>query len=253
MMRVVSATTGDDDGNDDADNDTALDLNAVRTLVQAQVFLTHSFEYDMELPLYSDLGKATSSSSSSSKNKNKNNRKEASKSSSSARKQGNQADESLLVAQTELFDLWQRHRIGILRFLEDNPEHRDIIIEYAVAAATRKEFKRGKSTVAVWREHEPGRFVPEQDLLARAEFVPGGEASGKKFPGTYREWLLYSTTQTFKTEVNLQVGEFTVSMNQMQPIDSSILDLEDFVSVFGRSAKEQRLQVQCKEYLQRES
>ena len=260
-----------------------LDGLAVRCLVEAQVFLTHSFAYDAEPPLI-ELETPESAVAEEEEEKQQQ---------AAARAHGDAAgrifgrltgglfgggsktkggrggrggggvgvggggggggggrsnkyhsranaeegvDGSLGIAQTELFDLFQRHRNAVLRFLgRCDPRERDAILDAAVAAATRTAPKPARDATAAvaaagaaggaggevggggggaagpsttlssaasssepWLAHATGRFCPASEAPA--------PPPGKNFPGGYREFLLEATLTGAKTEVDLQVG-----------------------------------------------
>ena len=71
---------------------------------------------------------------------------------------------------------------------------------------------------------------------ADAGAVGAGSAS-------YEEWLRITTTAAVETELNLQLGTFTLKSNQTELLAAEFRQLPDFSSVFG--AKD-RLQVRPK-------
>ena len=73
-----------------------------------------------------------------------------------------------------------------------------------------------------------GRFQPDTELEARAK-------KPKPQFDTYEDWLLYMTTQEVETEINVQLGTFTLKKQAMQVLPSQISRMPDFEHVFGKS------------------
>ena len=98
----------------------------------------------------------------------------------------------------------------------------------------------------VWRSIEAagyfGRFVPDTEAKSDDELF-GMQNEGM----SYEEWLRHCTTQVIETEINIQLGEFTLKKRQTKQLNFEISDHPDFITVFGNIAQENP--VQCAEVL----
>jgi hypothetical protein len=75
-----------------------------------------------------------------------------------------------------------------------------------------------------------GRYVPEHEFQA-AELDGKLSIAGKK---DFEDWLRESTTLVVNTEINVQLGEFTIKKNAVQPLPQYMMQDDDFISVFRR-------------------
>ena len=75
-----------------------------------------------------------------------------------------------------------------------------------------------------------GRYVPEQEFQA-AELDDKLSIAGKR---DFEDWLRESTTLVVNTEINVQLGEFTIKKNAVQPLAKYMMKNADFVSVFHK-------------------
>ena len=73
-----------------------------------------------------------------------------------------------------------------------------------------------------------GRYVPETEMEPRGSNA-GVEADESK--SSYEDFL--RGRNKLDTEINVQLGEFTLKKHRVQPIDEEICDFADFSSVFG--------------------
>lgn len=73
-----------------------------------------------------------------------------------------------------------------------------------------------------------GRYVPEQEFEA-ADLDNKLSVSGKI---DFEDWLRESTTLVVNTEINVQLGEFTIKKNPVQPLPHFMMENVDFISVF---------------------
>ena len=83
-----------------------------------------------------------------------------------------------------------------------------------------------------------GRYVPEQESQ-EAELDSKLSVAGKR---DFEDWLRESTTLVVNTEINVQLGEFTIKKNAVQPLPQYMMRNEDFVSVFQRVSKDDIIQ-----------
>ena len=163
-----------------------LDEAAVTSLVSAQVFLTHAYRYDVEA--------AHTFSTKSDQAR--------------ARANEKNVDGSLFIPQTEMFDLFTRHRYGILCFMDGASNHvaRDRILSIAVKAATRQLAPakatsaktpnlRGRWSISrsTWTAHGLGRYHDASEVDPNSPIASTAAASQD-----YEAWLLASTTKRYQ-------------------------------------------------------
>ena len=55
---------------------------------------------------------------------------------------------------------------------------------------------------------------------------------------SFDEWLRYKTTQEVQTEINVQLGAFTLRKCSMLPLPAELAHMRDFTRVFGSAAAE---------------
>ena len=78
-------------------------------------------------------------------------------------------------------------------------------------------------------------------MFYAGRFVPDIEHDEEKFllnlsPATkhsFEEWLRETTTLSVNTEINVQLGEFTVKKNITKPCDDSMTQDADFIAAFS--------------------
>eukprot|EP01012_Entosiphon_sulcatum_P062087 TRINITY_DN8821_c0_g1_i1.p1 TRINITY_DN8821_c0_g1~~TRINITY_DN8821_c0_g1_i1.p1 ORF type:complete len:4205 (-),score=604.71 TRINITY_DN8821_c0_g1_i1:28-12642(-) len=166
-------------------------------------------------------------------------------------------DRALGIAQTDLFELFQAHRVNVLNFLEANPQERGSILEAVVRVVTftgtltaskpalapggSSPITKPRAWITMDKEENIGRYAPENELAGIHD--ESGGADGKAEGGDahqsshdrskYEGWLRHVTTQRVDTEVNLQLGEFTLKRHPLQTLDDWANLFADFVHVFG--------------------
>ena len=150
------------------------------------------------------------------------------------------------IPQLELFALFTKHRGRILNWLQDHPDARNQIMEETVRIVTNN--KRGDSmqyNTRMWKSvdapHCIGRYVPDTEAIALQEKREGVQAD------TFAEWLRLTTNLAVDTEVNIQLGEFTLKKHRVEPIDERFRGFGDFAAVFGRIMAAANGGVQCAE------
>jgi len=74
-----------------------------------------------------------------------------------------------------------------------------------------------------------GRFVPDNEYSADIF----DKALAKVSPMTFENWLRQITTLVIDTEINVQLGEFTIKKHVIRPLEKDMIDFEDFSTVFG--------------------
>ena len=188
-----------------------LDFRAVSTLLSSQIFITSRYTFELD----SRAGEALKRSAELDKHVNR----------------------SLGIPQTELFQLWQKHRGKLVAWLRKSPqlcnEVMESIIRVATLTGTRAK-PRGAAVARAWQSMSRpgcfGRFIPDTEVeTARRAFEEANLMSR-----TFREWLLRTTTQSVDTEINVQFGEFTLKKHLVTSLAPSIASQPDFLDVFGR-------------------
>ncbi|PRP79727.1 hypothetical protein PROFUN_12661 [Planoprotostelium fungivorum] len=137
------------------------------------------------------------------------------------------------IADTEIFDLFQKQRLNLLKYLEDDQDRRNDIMERIVKVVTMVTKNPNNPLASAgltrhWRNmdglHNVGRFIPdltsrtaEQQAKADAErYQSRGQLGGK-----------------VETEVNIQLGTLTLNNAIMERVDPRIYAMDDFKEVFG--------------------
>eukprot|EP00941_MAST-03F_sp_MAST-3F-sp1_P005039 g5039.t1 len=212
------------------------------TLLCSQVFLTATYRFDVE-PLVSSFGAESLK------------RSEDLDSSVSM---------SLGIPQTEMFSLFQAHRGSLLRWLT-HPKHSEAtneIMEEAVRVVTNLSSDGQSASARVfaealksrtWRSMTDdfcaGRFLPdtETEVLSKRRSTKGGGSTGDNdvFDGkadddglnqneeSYEDFLRAASSSGVDTEINIQLGEFTLKKNRVKPLDGRLRESEAFYEAFG--------------------
>ena len=175
----------------------------------------------------------------------------------------NVADSLLGMPQTEVFELFARHRCKLLRYLESHAEHRDAAMEAVVRTVTctgPRQLPAAAARAALrprhWHQLEGfkglGRYVPDTvsaDANKRAESAGGALADGSRGDakaGKGREtadrlesWLRAVTSHAgVEAEINVQLGEFSLRKQPLAPLPSPIRAAPDFASALGDMTSE---------------
>jgi hypothetical protein len=190
-----------------------LDEQAVTTILVAQMFLHNNYTFDAE-----NLNEPGSRS-----------------------KYQESANSNLGIPQTELFDLFQRNRNKMFVWLEQHPIQRDAIMETMIRVLTMTgwfdKVDGSKLSSRQWGTLEEegyiGRYQPDTERIMKTT----SESTN------YEDWLRFTTTQVVETEINIQLGEFTLKKQQMQLVPERVYDNSDFEDVFGTVAKD--IGMQC--------
>jgi hypothetical protein len=83
-----------------------------------------------------------------------------------------------------------------------------------------------------------GKFVPSNEFDANtvaSKLSPEAKVN-------FEAWLRETTTLMVNTEINVQLGEFTIKRHTTQPLDTYIQDHPDFVQVFQHVTKDDVIQ-----------
>lgn len=226
----------------------ALDRRAVATIFTAQIFLNVHYSFDAEpdpLPPIGPDGKdgCTLRSAKRSEFVERHNAE-------------------LGVAQTELCDVFARHRGGAIRWLEnasvaaradvleaivrtitftrsgDAPYDDEDAQSPPVAARRGTTVKTSQLAVRSWNTMAlpgcTGRYIPDTEISQLA--ATAQPLSTEDF----ERWLRRVTTTAVDTEINAQLGEFTLKKHAVRALDHRLRRLPDFIDVFGLPSTEQR-------------
>jgi len=212
----------------------------VSTMLIAQQFLTVNYRYDVEVRHNYGEGKG----------------EKAERERADGRKRlDTRVDAGLLMPQTDLFDIFTKHRKKLLAYLEANPKVCNEVMESVVRVVTltgnRTKAKKANLLNREWKSMLGymcrGRFAPDTDASgngaagidklgqptlsteeasdAAGEFVPGSDwdllrRKKEEFDPatTFEKWLWDWTTQVVDMEINVQLGEFSVRRNNLQQL-----------------------------------
>lgn len=140
---------------------------------------------------------------------------------------------SIQIAQSEIFDIIQKHRYHLLRYMRLNPkdanEAMESVVRIATGTGTRmRDTEQSSLKIRQWKsiQHHTcyGRFVPdtEDDKLRDGSYR-------KPKPGqSFEDWMLQVTTKAVGIEVNVQISEFTLQNHKMMLLSPHILEHTDF-------------------------
>lgn len=204
-----------------------LDARTVFTMLACQIFLFNNYKYDLDIE---------GPGSVRSKNEEK-------------------INSDLIIPQVELFDMFQRNRVKILNWLKANPELRNIVMDGIVQLVeegnnvdfdnANKEMHAEKNWISIEQKglHFGGRYVPEN------EYDPSRFDSGLSQEAriNFEAWLREITTLAVNTEINVQLGEFTIKKNLTMPIDEEFMKRDEFKYVFDTGKSTNADIIQCAE------
>jgi hypothetical protein len=200
-----------------------IDQSTVGTMLTAQMFLHNNYTFDADEIDAAPKDRGSTKSSS----------------------QKSEVKRSLGIEQTEIFDLFQRHRGSVLTWLRANPAEASEVMEGVIRVLT----FTGWLTRDAGTGHEPrgwhtseeggkvGRFQPDTEISSATAVAEADAITN------YEDWLRFVTTVSVETEINIQLGEFTLQKQHMQLLPSRIFSDEDFIQVFGADA--QNFGIQC--------
>ena len=119
--------------------------------------------------------------------------------------------------------------VRAITFCEDADEHNSSPNAQRSFGTVAKRRAVARQWTSLTQPRHVGRFVPDTEARAIEE-----AAAKMGVAPTYEAWLR-AQTQSVDTEVNVQLGEYTLKKNTLQPLPSHISVDGDFVSVFGVS------------------
>lgn len=159
------------------------------------------------------------------------------------RKDAEEINTDLIIPQVELFDMFQRNRTKILQWLTANPDSRNSIMDAIVQLVEEGQTRKTESALEDarvaknWISIETsginfrGRFIPDTDYPA---LQTSQKHLSKEAEVNFEAWLRETTTLAVNTEINVQLGEFTIKKNSTRPLEDEFRHWPDFRTVFGR-------------------
>ncbi len=140
---------------------------------------------------------------------------------------------SIQIAQSEIFDLIQKQRYQILKYMRlhqnDGDEAMEAVVRISTGTGSRlKGTDQSSLKSRRWNsiKHPTcyGRFVPDTE----DENLRDGSYRKPKPGQTFEEWMLQVTTKAVGIEVNVQISEFTLQNHKMMLLSPHILEHKDF-------------------------
>ncbi|CEL97859.1 unnamed protein product [Vitrella brassicaformis CCMP3155] len=144
----------------------------------------------------------------------------------------------------ELIEVFQTSRHSLIAFMKTNPTHRNTILEQCVQLVS---FASGGPLLAdagssssdagarSWVQpliptHWEGRFVPQNELPPA---VREGRVDVAMQGGSYESWLKQRVGRLSDSEMNLQLGDFSLRSQQMKLLGPWVNSFADFRALFG--------------------
>lgn len=193
----------------------------VFSLLSCQIFLFNNYKYDLDLELKSGKTERT-------------------------RKDDNEdIKDNLGIPQVDLFDMFQVNRVKIMNWLLNNAniDEKNMVMDAIVQLV-----EEGKKRFISDNENENPDVrtvrnwvsIEQAGINFRGRFVPDNEFDPTSFDSSlspeakvnFEAWLRETTTLAVNTEINVQLGEFTIKKHVTQPLDTEIQEHDDFISVF---------------------
>jgi hypothetical protein len=197
-----------------------LNPRIVFTSLASQIFIFNNYKYDIDIEL---------------------------KESKRGRLDAEDNNTDLGVPQVELFDMFQRNRTKILNWLIRNKDMRNSVMDAIVQLVEEQDSSRRADDVRVSRNwvtvQHPGlnfngRFVPDTEFdpdMFEAALSPEGRVN-------FEAWLRDTTTLVIKTEINVQLGEFTIKKHATRPLEIEYKTFDEFHTVFGNMTRSDVIQ-----------
>ncbi|KAJ1425171.1 hypothetical protein B484DRAFT_93375, partial [Ochromonadaceae sp. CCMP2298] len=195
----------------------------VFAVLSCQIFLFNNYKYDLDL----DLKAGETERSRSDDNE--------------------EVRDDLGIPQVELFDLFQINRVKMMDWLATNADGRNAVMDAIVQMVEEGKKRISEAAEGVEEEEEGGVrsvrnwiSIEQAGLNFRGRFVPDNEFDEGTFDAllspearvNFEAWLRETTTLAVNTEINIQLGEFTIKKHVTQPLEAQIQDHADFVQVF---------------------
>lgn len=141
---------------------------------------------------------------------------------------------SIQISQSEIFDVIQKQRYEVLKYMRLHPKDADeameSVVRIATGTGTRTTFSKDQKGLKSrhWQSiaHPTcyGRFVPDTE----DEKLRDGTYRKPKPGQTFEEWMLQVTTKAVGIEVNVQISEFTLQNHKMMLLSPHIMNHKDF-------------------------
>jgi hypothetical protein len=141
---------------------------------------------------------------------------------------------SIQISQSEIFDIIQKQRYEMLKYMRLHPKDADeameSVVRIATGTGTRTESSADQKGLKSrhWESiaHPTcyGRFVPDTE----DDKLRDGTYRKPKAGQTFEEWMLQVTTKAVGIEVNVQISEFTLQNHKMMLLSPHILNHKDF-------------------------
>jgi hypothetical protein len=198
-----------------------LNYTNVSTLLCAQVFLTINFRFDVDISVKGDL-----------------------RGMEREKEDKDAVQRNLGVPQLDVFHVFTMHRAKMLAWLQANPAECDEVMEAVIRTVTlcgTRDIPKGdhKMKSRHWesmaRKGCVGRFLPDTELKGVMETIQNQASIHENF----EEWLRATTTLSADTEVNTQLGEFTLKKHSMGMLEQRFAMHPDLVYVLGPLHKKQ--------------
>jgi hypothetical protein len=143
------------------------------------------------------------------------------------------------VPQVELFDMFQRCRRMIFTWLVNNANDRNQVMDGIVQMVEEGQRKHvPKESICA---HFNWVTIEQAGMNFKGRFVPDIEYDEERFISnlskvsqhSFEEWLRETTTLSVNTEINVQLGEFTVKKNITKPLEDVMTEKEEFNAAFS--------------------
>eukprot|EP00958_Prasinococcus_capsulatus_P016955 scaffold1900_cov389-Prasinococcus_capsulatus_cf.AAC.31 len=166
--------------------------------------------------------------------------------------------ETLGIPDLEVFDIFQRHRHKLVKWLSANVSSRNNVMESVVRLVTftgsraDRDLKAGEHSFGVreWKNADiygggEGRFVPdtdvaesdpEEDLFLNTQWTVSmdAESAADVHDESFEDFLRRVTTSAVGMEINCQLGVFSVKQNEVHRLKEGIMSVPEFRNVFGQ-------------------
>lgn len=193
-----------------------LNATAVFAMLACQIFLFNNYRYNLDLD-ESDAHKKKS------------------------RKDEEDVNRDLGIPQIELFGLFQLNRNKIMDWLLQNPDPANEIMNALVEMVEESESEKLQVGLNEAPADRKWVSIEQAGINFKGRFVPQSEYDPEIFNSklskearvSFEAWLREVTTIAVSTEINVQLGEFTIKKHVTQPLDSIIADDDDFLTVFA--------------------
>ena len=144
------------------------------------------------------------------------------------------------INESELFDIFQRHRADIEQWLILNPQACNEVMESVVRVVTftgtRKIPENQLLTSRKWSVMTSkscgGRYIPHNP----SEII--GNFGGKLVPIPGESFDMFMRrrmeSQQVDTEINLQLGDFCLKSSPLTNLDRAFINQREFIDIFGQ-------------------